>query len=262
LVSNAIKFTTKGKVELRVHRLDMKTLEISVLDTGKGIPPKHLKSIFEPFRQVDITDTRQHGGTGLGLTISSKLVDLMGGKLRVESSILGPIRGSMFAFTFPYQPIEYRIPILPKEPVPSSISSTARIHRQNCKILVAEDDPVSRKLVCRMLQRTGYEVSLACNGEEAVEAYKSFRESLSLVLMDVQMPKLDGNQACRQIRECERISGFSPIPIIALSAGAMKGDREHGLSVGMTDYLTKPVDFQCLVKTLEKHLRAGPNPAA
>jgi len=121
---------------------------------------------------------------------------------------------------------------------------------------VAEDDPVSRKLVSRMLQRTGYQVLLACNGEEAVAAYKCMEGEVSLVLMDVQMPVLDGHDATRQIREFERqLEGRAQaVPIIALSAGAMKGDHEQGLSVGMTDYLTKPVDFKGLVETLGRYL--------
>ena len=250
--------------------LDHDKLEISVLDTGKGIPPSHLESVFLPFRQVDITDTRQHGGTGLGLTISAKLVRMMGGELRVESSTLGPIRGSMFAFHLPYRPTENVPNSRPSTP-PISTSPTTQSPNQSpkktkpnkkCKILVAEDDPVSRKLVCRMLQRTGYDVSVACDGAEAVEAFKLLEKDLSLVLMDVQMPRLDGHEACLCIRDYEKQSGASrSIPIVALSAGAMKGDREQGLSVGMTDYLTKPVDFRQLVETLDKYLGTQPNPA-
>ncbi|CAB9528266.1 Peroxide stress-activated histidine kinase mak2 [Seminavis robusta] len=265
LISNAIKFTNNGKVELNIKIINADTLEFSVLDTGKGIPATHVESIFEPFRQVDISDTRQHGGTGLGLTISRKLVNMMGGEMRLESSVLGPIRGSLFAFTLPYRPSQMKLKSpLPSLAMPASIISQSKesdkeskAKHDKCKILVAEDDPVSRKLVHRMLKRTGYDVTLACNGEEAVNAYNSIQalgDVYDIVLMDVQMPILDGHEATRRIREQEKRSGETPIPIIALSAGAMKGEKEQGLSFGMTDYLTKPVDFKRLVATLERHL--------
>mmetsp|Transcript_26193 Transcript_26193/g.72255 ORF Transcript_26193/g.72255 Transcript_26193/m.72255 type:complete len:858 (+) Transcript_26193:335-2908(+) len=276
LVSNAIKFTSKGKVELRIKRLDQDRLEISVLDTGKGVPQSHIETIFEPFRQVDISDTRQHGGTGLGLTISRKLVAMMGGELRLESSVLGPIRGSLFAFTIPYRPHSSSVPSptpLMLIPSSSSVSSESKQSSnsltlstqqqqgesgEKAKILVAEDDPISARMVRRMLERSGYDVALAKNGEEAVAAYTSQGALYSLVLMDVQMPVCDGHEATQRIRERETQLGESPIPIIALSAGAMKGEKEQGLSFGMTDYLTKPVDFKQLVQTIQKYVR---NPA-
>ena len=258
LVSNGIKFTDWGKVELRISLLDHETLEFSLLDTGKGIPASHIESIFEPFRQVEISDTRQHGGTGLGLTISRKLVELMGGKLRVESSVLGPIRGSSFAFTLPYRPQKSSMQLpLPDQSVPLPVPRPTRNTIQQSpngykpdahdskndqtndtssksKILVAEDDPVSRKLVSRMLQRTGYTVVLACDGEEAVNTYSSDSD-IALVLMDVQMPRMSGHEATKLIRDQEKLLGSIPVPIIALSAGAMKGDQERGISFGMTD---------------------------
>lgn len=289
MVSNAIKFTAKGKVELRISLLDNDDkLEFALLDTGKGIPKSHIETIFEPFRQVEISDTRQHGGTGLGLTISRKLIEMMGGSLRVESSVLGPLRGSLFAFTLPYRPQEVGVAVAPTSPLSSpstsgfvdesmqpNVTSPAsnnnntcteqcRSHRRRRKngekplILVAEDDPVSRKMVGRMLQRSGYDVVFACDGEAAVETYKSKHEEIALVLMDGQMPKLSGHEATQQIRQWDlsrdAAATSSPIPIVGLSAGAMKGDLERGLSFGMTDYLTKPVDFSNLVATLEKYV--------
>lgn len=349
LVSNAIKFTDQGKVSLAVKLVpsiagnlssggdyqhqEQPMLEYSVLDTGKGIPSAYVDSIFEPFRQVDYSDTRQHGGTGLGLTISRKLVEMMHGHLRVESSTLGPIRGSLFAFTLPYRPAppchkqppafndtsaaqslllgkasflshvsqrktetpaagdDTSTPSIPPEEMGAEACESAKMsHDLSCQgqtehvdlgttdglavnptstegrtILVVEDDPISRRLVSRMLQVTGYNVLLACDGEEAVSVYKSHVESknLVLILMDIQMPKLDGLGAAKQIRELERESqGDKMIPIVALSAGAMKGDLERALVMGMTDYLTKPVDFKCLVKTLEHYLGAQPPPVS
>ena len=274
LVSNAIKFTSVGKVELRIKLLlENNQLEFSLLDTGKGIPASHIESIFEPFRQVEIGDTRVFGGTGLGLTISRKLVEMMGGTLRLESSVLGPIRGSMFAFTIPYRPCPTNNNIRPPKNdslVPNTVSngdgatllpsavaplqSNRHDRDGKGKILVAEDDPVSRKLVSRMLQRTGYNVLLACDGREAVTQYQEHKQDVVLILMDVQMPRLSGHEATKEIRDHEKANSVTPVPIIGLSAGAMKGDHEKGLSFGMTDYLTKPVDFKNLVKTLGTHL--------
>lgn len=204
------------------------------------------------------------------LTISRKLVEMMGGTLRLESSVLGPIRGSMFAFTIPYRPCPTNMhptkDSLMSASVPNSdgasiltsavapLQSNRHDRDDKGKILVAEDDPVSRKLVTRMLQRSGYNVLLACDGTEAVTQYQEHKQDVVLILMDVQMPRLSGHEATKEIRDHEKANSVTPVPIIGLSAGAMKGDHEKGLSFGMTDYLTKPVDFKGLVKTLGNHL--------
>lgn len=262
LASNAIKFTDEGKVELSVDLLDSQTIQFTVKDTGKGIPQDHLESIFEPFRQVEIGDTRKHGGTGLGLTISKKLVEMMGGKLSVTSSVEGPKKGSSFGFTFPYrrhnsttgegdhQSISRSslksMAKHPKKPVPES--------DVKFKVLVAEDETVSRRLVKRMLEISGYDVLLAEDGQQAVDCYEK-NDDIALILMDVQMPNLDGLGATSVIRKMESEDpNRAPTPIIALSAGAMKGDNERGLAVGMTAYLTKPVNFKLLQATLKKYL--------
>lgn len=264
LVSNAIKFTAKGKVKLEISLKDNNNnnnmLEFCVSDTGKGIPKDHMDIIFLPFRQVEIGDTRKHGGTGLGLTISKKLVEMMGGQMSVTSSTEEPYNGSSFSITFPYR-VQVRIPgqVDDASPVRKFRAESVVIEG---KVLVAEDEPVSRKLVKRMLEISGYETILAEDGQKAVEQFKA-HDDIALILMDVQMPNLDGLGATTLIRQLEAKTPWKkPVPIIALSAGAMKGDNERGLAVGMTDYLTKPVNFKLLQETLTTHLGARPHDAA
>lgn len=261
LISNAVKFTDSGRVTLDAQLCtcgcDSYMVEFRVRDTGKGIPASHRESIFEPFRQVEIGDTRQHGGTGLGLTISRKLAQMMGGDLQVESSTDGPEKGSCFTITIPYVP--------GKALTTRKASDSNHVQdpplappttESNKKILVSEDDVVSRRMIDRMLTASGYDVLLAANGQEAVSMYEKHRREIGLVLMDVQMPVMDGYLATERIRETERrflgdTSSSARIPIIALSASAMKGDHEKGLSHGMSDYLTKPVNRKLLLETLE-----------
>lgn len=256
LVSNAVKFTDTGKVSVSVALVEDDLLEYCVCDTGKGIPLEHQESIFEPFRQVEFGDTRKHGGTGLGLTISKKLVEMMGGTMSLESSSVEPT-GTCFRFTVPYRSassaIDKSVSSFPNEKViPKRTAATTRVEG---KVLVAEDDTVSRRMVQRMLNIAGYDVVLAENGLEALEKYQS-SDDIALILMDVQMPKMDGLAATKKIREFEQNKSGKKysVPIVALSAGAMKGDNERGFEVGMTDYLTKPVNFKLLKETLRIHL--------
>ena len=184
---------------------------------------------------------------------------MMGGDLRAESSTKGPDKGSCFTITFPYVPgkgpssrksDETHVEDPRKLVTQSSAASSTK------KILVSEDDRVSRRMIFRMLTASGYDVLLATNGQEAVSTYEENRQDIGLVLMDVQMPIMDGYQATKAIREKEQaLSENSPcIPIIALSASAMKGDHERGIAHGMTDYLTKPVNLKLLLETLERTL--------
>lgn len=248
LVSNAVKFTKTGTIKLKVRKQSDDILEFSVIDTGKGIPSSHLESIFEPFRQVEMSDIRQHGGTGLGLTICRHLVKMMGGSLRVESSIGS---GSSFIFLFPYCSCHSPLPKREHRTTSQVMQDSSR-QLINGKILVAEDDTVSRKLANRMLTRFGYNVVLAKDGEEAVSCFES-SDDIALILMDVQMPKMDGLSATRKIRELEDAQSRDPIPILALSAAAMKGDKERGIAAGMTDYLTKPLNFKLVITAIKKY---------
>jgi CheY-like chemotaxis protein len=228
-------------------------LVFCVHDSGKGIPEDRLEMIFEPFRQVDFSDTRTHGGTGLGLTICKKLVEIMGGKMWVESSLEPGNRGSSFFFTLPYQPAEEG-PVKDVQPKKRAELPPLRCQRSGM-ILLAEDDLTSRKLATRMLEKAGFEVLPAHDGCEAVSLFEQHQSKIDLILMDVMMPNMDGLEATQRVRQIERQSHCKEaVPIVALSAGAMKGDREKGLEMGMSDYLYKPVNRAQLLKTLAHFL--------
>jgi CheY-like chemotaxis protein len=256
LMSNAIKFTNEGHVSLTVMHADG-NLSFCIQDTGKGIPEEKLSIIFDPFRQVELSDTREHGGTGLGLTICRKLVELMGGTLTVESQISGPKQGSKFNVNIPLEAAQDK-PLnrghnsrssLQRAP---SICSDTGIYQ---KVLIAEDDPVSRRVVSKMLEKAGQDFLVAKNGLEAVEMFGTHGHEISLILMDVMMPEIDGLEASKRIRRMEDAENSNRrVPIIALSAGAMKGDKEKGMEYGMTDYLTKPISYKSLIAMLETHL--------
>lgn len=265
---------------------DSGNIEFCIQDTGKGIPLDRLDIIFEPFRQVEIGDTRQHGGTGLGLTICKKLVEMMGGTLRVISSCAGeeiyeagvvPSHGSQFIFTIPYQPApgisqeltdatqsgrvtrEARIQKTASDCQPNNtVQHPSRGRHRGKTVLVAEDDPVSRKVAVRMIEKAGYDVIFATDGAKAVAMFEEHKLSIGMIFMDVMMPNMDGLEATERIRDLEimvgGVDGMECVPIVALSAGAMKGERERGLQAGMNDYLYKPVNRRELIKTLERYL--------
>lgn len=259
LFSNAVKFTECGSVSLVIKKCpDLDFIELGVHDTGKGIPRDRLVMIFEPFRQVEFGDTRTHGGTGLGLTICKKLIEIMGGTLRVESRTDSACQGSHFFFTVPYQPTKAgpfnEPPISGHDHLPNIEMASLRSHRFG-KVLLVEDDAVSRKVAKQMIQKAGFDVLQARDGVEAVSLFEQNRDTLDLILMDVMMPVMGGIEATERIREIERTSDTTEfVPIVALSAGAMKGDKERGLAVGMTDYLTKPISRLKLLEALEKYI--------
>jgi PAS domain S-box-containing protein len=241
LVGNAIKFTDRGEVSLRVS-LESQSAEGLVLhfvvhDTGIGIAKDKQRVIFSAFAQADGSTTRRYGGTGLGLTISARLVKIMGGRLWVDSQ---PGCGSSFHFTARFDPPRRnsRLPARcrPSRAVPAGDEPTSAIR---WRILVAEDNLVNQRLLQRLLEQWGCEVAVARNGREALGALK--RAPFDLVLMDVQMPEMDGIETTAAIRHREERHG-GHLPIIAVTAHAMKGDRERCLSAGMDGYLTKPVD--------------------
>jgi CheY-like chemotaxis protein/nitrogen-specific signal transduction histidine kinase/HPt (histidine-containing phosphotransfer) domain-containing protein len=244
LVGNAIKFTDSGSVSLSVDCLDCNAgsvrLRFVVRDSGIGMPPDKLSSIFEPFTQLDASSTRKRGGTGLGLPISSRLVDLMGGRLVVCSE---PGSGTAFSFTIP-------VPVAPPvEPAADlKAASSASLGARPLKILVAEDNEINQKLVLSMLERAGYLVSLVSSGARAVE--EAVHGDYDAVLMDVQMPDLDGIEATHAIRRAEQ-GAARRVPIIAMTAHAMPGDMENCLSAGMDGYLSKPIRFDSLIRRIE-----------
>jgi PAS domain S-box-containing protein len=254
LIGNAIKFTSEGGVTLTVtmrRALEERCeVEFAVRDTGIGIAPDKQKLIFEAFSQVDGSTTREYGGTGLGLTICRRLVILMQGDIAVSSE---PGVGSVFRFTVPLGQMAAAVPDAraqpgaPSEapPLPLALAlapPVAPAARSGClHILLAEDNPVNQRLAVRLLEKMGHRVSLADNGVDALEL--ALHGAIDLVLMDVQMPGLDGLAATRILRQWEAAAqGGGHVPVVAMTARAMQGDRERCLEAGMDDYLSKPLD--------------------
>jgi PAS domain S-box-containing protein len=249
LLGNAIKFTDAGevKVSLDAEPPDTTTshqrLTFAVSDTGIGIPPEGMERLFKSFSQVDASMTRRFGGTGLGLAISKRLAELMGGTIWVESQ---PGRGSTFYFTVLVEPRA-----APKRAVPRSSSAEVDATLgQRCplRVLVAEDNPVNQRVATLLLHRLGYRATTVGNGLEALTALEL--ADYDAILMDVEMPEIDGCEATRQIR-AQRQASDRPW-IIALTAGAMPEDRERALAAGMNDFLTKPVRTDALAVALAR----------
>ncbi len=253
LVGNALKFTASGGVRLAAEiesaAADDIAIRFSVADTGIGIPEDKRKTIFEPFRQADGSVSRQYGGTGLGLAISMRLAGLMGGRMWVESE-LG--QGSKFFFTVRVSPCAQGL--AHRQPDPASPALTGSLPPM--RILLAEDNAVNQKVACRLLEKAGSEVVVADNGKAAVDLWAS--ERFDLVLMDVQMPGMDGFEATAAIRARERETG-AHTPIIAMTALAMAGDRERCLAAGMDGYVSKPIDRAELIAALERAMTARPS---
>jgi signal transduction histidine kinase/ActR/RegA family two-component response regulator len=256
LIGNAVKFTEDGTVTVRIEHLSTphgpSMLEIAVEDTGTGIPADKLLSIFEKFTQGDNTIGRRFGGTGLGLAITKRLVeDLHHGELRVESQ-LG--RGSTFIATLQYDAPE----IVREVPAPARRSASTpqaalaplKAVITSARILVVEDNRVNQKVVTAVLGKRGFSIELANDGREALNKLEH-AGSFDLILMDVQMPVLDGLQATRLIRKDPR---WKALPIVAMTAHAMTGDKENCLEAGMNGYVSKPVSPDHLLQVMEEYL--------
>lgn len=258
LIGNAVKFTETGSVSIQTNLLHQTatnaTLRFSIHDTGIGIPLDRQPNLFQPFFQVDSSSTRRYGGSGIGLALGKKLVELMGGVIGVEST-LG--KGSLFWFTLP---LRKQRSASATTPAPLSQQSVAVSERPETKprILVAEDNLVNQKLVSRVLEKLGYDVRLVFNGQEAVHAIE--QGAYAAVLMDCQMPVMDGLTATETIRAWESAQHLRRTPIIALTAHMVAGDRERCLAVGMDDYLTKPLNPDKLAPTLKHWLQQLPPP--
>jgi len=244
LVGNALKFTKEGeigvKVQVDVVEAGASTLHFMVSDTGVGIAADKLAVIFNAFGQADTSTTRHYGGTGLGLTIARRMAEMMGGRMWVESA---PGEGSRFHFTLRLNTAT-RQPIAPES---SASPATLKGMKVDCSkglhILLAEDNLVNQKVATRLLERRGHRVVLATTGEEALAALA--QQSFDLVLMDVHMPGTDGIQTTLRIREREKLTGLHQT-VIAMTALAMKGDRDRCIGSGMDGYLSKPIDLQQL----------------
>ena len=260
LLENAIKFTEQGEIKVGVALLSdaaaAPMLHFSVRDSGIGIPPERIEQIFEAFTQVDSSTTRKYGGTGLGLTITRRLVELMGGRLEVDSQ---PGIGSCFHFTLPclLDAADQAMPEAgqdrPHQPT-GGLASTAPTANAGPAILLVEDNPVNQKLAKVLLERRGYQVTIAENGQQALAAIAG--QAFEIVLMDMQMPVMGGVEATQRIRQRETEQGLPRLPIVAMTANAMQGDRETCLAAGMDDYLTKPIKAADLEAKLHLLLRA------
>ncbi|MBY0463332.1 MAG: response regulator [Burkholderiales bacterium] len=253
LVGNAVKFTEGGSVHLGVSLADTQPggpldtraqrLRFTVADTGIGMSDKQVASVFEAFSQADSSISRRFGGTGLGLTISARLVELMGGQLRVRSQ-LG--KGSTFWFDIP----------LPAGAAPSLDTSKLDIPLpKGMQVLVAEDNLVNQVVARKVLEFLGQHVTLVANGIQAVDAVTAQR--YDLVFMDIQMPEMDGFEATRRIRLLEQGTG-TRVPIVAMTAHAMEGYRERCVAGGMDGYVTKPVDRKQLVQEMQRLVQRTP----
>jgi PAS domain S-box-containing protein len=267
LVGNAIKFTEKGQVRVVARLLRPEgadpMLEIDVIDTGIGIAPEQLALIFSPFTQADASTNRRYGGTGLGLTISKRLATLLGGDITVTSK---PNQGSTFRLTVATGPLD-GVP-LTDQPQTAPVNSAAPAPVLKCRVLLAEDGVDNQRLLSLVLRKAGAEVTVAQNGREAVEMalasfpgwgrrYGESTTPFDIVLMDIQMPGMDGHEATRRLR-AEGYTG----PILALSAHATTHAANQCIEAGCDDYLGKPIDRDLLVRKIAHYLeKAGKGPA-
>jgi len=250
-VSNAVKFTAKGEVRVQVAKEretdNRAVLRFSVSDTGIGMSPEAQRRLFQPFTQADSSTTRKYGGTGLGLTICKKLVELMGGDIGCESEAG---KGSTFWFKVP---LEKQPPVkmgTKQKDTSAKSSNLARfpphpVKRKNFRILIAEDNTTNQQVILLLLKKLGYTADTVRDGEEAVDAVT--RYPYDLVFMDCQMPEMDGYTATSEIR---RLEAAKHTAIIAMTANVMEGEREKCLAAGMDDYLAKPIVLEKLADTL------------
>jgi len=269
LTNNAVKFTREGKISIMVS-LEQETdtharVRFSVTDTGIGIPREQRGRLFKPFTQVDSSTTRKYGGTGLGLAISKRLVEMLGGKIDFESS---EGEGTTFWFSLDLEKLAAgesppEISDLKASNEPSRFEnagggSTDAIpenkNQKSARILIAEDNVANQKVIKRILQKLGYHADVVADGREVVKTLKT--TPYDLVLMDIQMPELNGLEATAVIRQMEKKSG-THLPIIAVTAHALHGERERCLAAGMDGYLSKPIKIKSLNEAIQEHLTSA-----
>jgi PAS domain S-box-containing protein len=259
LLGNAVKFTVSGSVRINTHLIDVDDdqepiLAIEVIDTGCGIRSDKLEAVFSPFVQADASVTRRYGGTGLGLTISRRIADMLGGGLTVSST---EGDGTVFTLAIDTGPLD-GVEMLehPSEALSTHSHETdvdehpVQLHG---RVLLVDDGDTNRKLIGLVLRRAGVEVTMAENGQECLNLVRDARDSggsFDVILMDMQMPVMDGYTAATRLRE----QGFAK-PILALTAHAMKGDREKCVNAGCTGFMSKPVDIDELIRTVARCLR-------
>ena len=249
LVGNALKFTERGRIDVAMHLLPRgadgrERMLLSVSDTGIGIPVERLRDVFEPFRQVESSYTRNFQGAGLGLAIVHRLVRSMGGTINIESE---PGQGTEVHIVLPFA----------KAAQPAHVASAGaagpEAAREGLRVLLVEDDPSNQFPVMRFLEKAGHEPTLAENGRQALEILS--RGDFDIVIMDIQMPVMNGAEATLAIRASERLGEKRRIPIIGMTAYAMQGDREKFLALGMNGYLSKPVTISDLMRSMDEALK-------
>jgi two-component system sensor histidine kinase/response regulator len=253
LASNAVKFTERGSISVRAllleTRADQLLVRFEVADTGIGLSSEQLAHLFENFHQADSSTARKYGGTGLGLSLTKRLVEMMGGEVGADSTVG---QGSTFWFTIILQHGHGPMPTVNDADLPLSAEHRLRAQHRGARILLAEDHPINTEVVQQMLHAAELDVVVAANGRIALE--KAIAERLDLILMDMQMPEMDGIEATRAIR---RLPAHAATPILALTANAFAEDRRACLVAGMNDVLTKPVSPAQLYEALARWLPTG-----
>jgi CheY-like chemotaxis protein len=252
LVSNAIKFTDRGSVRVEVAEVQRDgneaVLEFSVADTGIGVAIDKQSLLFKPFSQADSSTTREYGGTGLGLSIVRNLAKLMGGDVGIDSEAG---KGSRFHFRVRVNIVQVGEESRHGRRATGTVRNTAAPAQWSGRVLVAEDNPTNRKVIEAVLRKLGIKAEVVENGQGAVDALTPGMRP-DLVLMDLQMPVMDGLAATKRIRETELDQKLSRLPIIALTAGAFDDDRQNCLDSGMDDFLTKPIELKDLLSILSR----------
>jgi CheY-like chemotaxis protein len=251
LLSNAVKFTPHGAVAARLDVKDGGALRLTVRDTGVGIPAEKLPALFEKFTQADNSATRRFGGTGLGLAICRELTQMMGGSIGVES-VEG--QGSTFVV---------ELPLARAEATVGPVVETARAEEGALRLLAAEDNATNQQVLAAVMESLGIDIHIVEDGEQAVEAWRAC--AYDLVLMDIQMPVMDGIAAARAIRAAERERGLARTPIIALTANALSHQVEEYLAAGMDGHVAKPIEIAKLYEAISAVLNAaatGGDPSA
>ena len=251
LVSNAVKFTEHGGVQIIVRRVESGAVRFSIVDSGIGIAPENIPKLFNRFTQADSSTTRRYGGSGLGLTIVKRLLELMGGKIEVMSR---PGEGSTFAFELPFVGSESLSPPVAQSPAVQLSTETGTPDTLAARILLVEDNPVNQRVASQMLRRLGCTVQCADDGMQAIA--RLTRERFDVVLMDCQMPEMDGYQATQVIRDLKSEVLDHDVPVVAMTANAFAEDRERCLASGMNDFLAKPVALAALRATLARWINS------
>ena len=252
LLSNAVKFTPEnGSIKINICLLDefdgVCTIQVSVADSGIGISPEQQSRLFSSFQQAESDTSRKFGGTGLGLVISKNIVEMMGGKIWIESE-LG--KGAVFIFTFQANRVEE------KQSAKETAADNTKTRFEGRRLLLTEDVEVNREIVQVLLEPTLIAIECAEDGEQAVKMFKDAPDKYDVIMMDVQMPKMDGYEATRIIRGLD-VPGAETIPIIAMTANVFREDIERCLEAGMSAHIGKPIDFDEMVGILKSYLNGN-----